>query len=117
MGLPLPEPTILYEDNQACMDILAANQVTSRVKHIAVPIAYCHEQIRLMQVKREKVHTSLQVSDIGNKPNASTLHHRHRDTLCGKRFYPRPHTKHATLLDQWMKIAGVKGGVDGTSTS
>jgi hypothetical protein len=63
-----------------------------------------------MQVKPVKVHTSLQVYDIGNKPNASTLHHRHRDTLCCKRFYPRPHTKHAALLDQWMKIAGVKGG-------
>jgi hypothetical protein len=70
------------------MDILAANQVTSRVKHIAVPIAYCHEHIRLMQVKPGKVHTLLQVSDIRNKPNASTLHHRHRNTQCGKRFYP-----------------------------
>ena len=45
MGIPLPEPTDMYEDNQACMDILAANQVTSRVEHIAVSIAYCHKQI------------------------------------------------------------------------
>jgi hypothetical protein len=51
MGIPLPEPTDMYEDNQACMDILAANQVTSRVKHIAVPIPYCHEQIRAMALR------------------------------------------------------------------
>ena len=96
---------IMYEDNQACMDILAANQVTSRVKHIAVPIAYCHEQIRAIAVKPVKVYMSLQVSDIGNKPNSSTLYHRHKDTLFGKRFYPRPHTRYTALLDQWMGFA------------
>ena len=117
MDIPLPKPTTLYEDNQACMDIFAANQITLRVKHIAVPIAYCHKEIRKMHVKPEKVHTSLQVSDIGNKPNTATIHHKHCDILRGNRFCPRPLTKHTALLVQWMGYAGIKGGLDAPSSS
>jgi len=37
-------PTPIYEDSQPFIDVLEANKVTNRVKHIAVPIHYIHEQ-------------------------------------------------------------------------
>ena len=78
LQMHLDGPTKIFEDNQACMNILTANKVTTRVKHIAVPIAIIHEQIKMMKVIPEWVPTNLQLGDIGNKPLANTLFHRHK---------------------------------------
>ena len=34
----MTKPAIIYGDNQAALDIMAAGHITSRVKHMAVPI-------------------------------------------------------------------------------
>ena len=41
----MSKPTAIYEDNQAALDIMAAGHITSRVKHMVVPIAIIHEEI------------------------------------------------------------------------
>ena len=50
----MSKPTIIYEDNQAALDIMAAGHILSRVKHMAVPIAICHEDIKLARQKATK---------------------------------------------------------------
>ena len=39
------EPTIIYEDNQPCIDIIIAGHITKLVKHIAIPIGMIREEI------------------------------------------------------------------------
>ena len=38
MRQDMKEPTIMYEDNQPCIDIIIAGHITKLVKHIAIPI-------------------------------------------------------------------------------
>ena len=67
--------TTIYEDNQAALNIMAAGHITSRVKHMVVPIAIIHEEINNGNAKGEKISGKLNPADIGTKPLlASSLH-------------------------------------------
>lgn len=100
IGIPLDDlrPTQIFEDSQPCIDICEANQVTSRVKHIAVPIHFIHEFIHRNRFKMVKIGTHLNVADSGTKPNPSPTHFRHFDYACGVRFYPPHGSEHFKLL-------------------
>ena len=41
----MSEPTTIFEDNQPAIDIMQGGQITSRVKHMAAPIAVTQEAI------------------------------------------------------------------------
>ena len=45
MRQDMNEPTIIYEDNQPCIDIIIAGHITKLVKHIAIPIGMIREEI------------------------------------------------------------------------
>ena len=101
IGIPrkilLPSP--VYEDSEPCIDILDANEVTSRVKHVAVPIHFIHDQIRTHgRFVVRKISTRLNPADSGTKPNPSPAHFRHYDYSCGVRFYPPQGSDHYKLL-------------------
>ena len=54
------DPTTIYEDIQPTSDIIKANYITSRVKHIAVPIHYVHEQYIILTIDLGKLKTTIQ---------------------------------------------------------
>ena len=91
-------PTPVYCDSQPCIDILNSNSVTTRVKHIAVPIQWIHQQIYLKKFVMCKIGTHLNLSDSGTKPNSSPVHFRQFDRLIGVHFYPPPDSEHYKLL-------------------
>ena len=92
-------PTPIYEDSQPCIDILQANTVTTRVKHIAVPIHFIHHQIAMKKFTMVKIGTQLNLADSGTKPTPGPTHFRHFDQSIGVRFYPPLESEHHDLLE------------------
>ena len=99
LRLDQSDPTIIYEDSQPCIDILASNSITSRVKHMAVAVGYIHQEIELGKAVPQKIKTTLNIADLGTKPLAAPSHHRHFEFARGIRYYPPPKSNHATLMD------------------
>ena len=91
-------PTPIYEDSQPCIDVLEAKTVTTRVKHIAVPIHFIHEHINDGRFVMRKIGTTLNLSDSGTKPNPAPIHFRQYDHTTGVRFYPPKESDHYKLL-------------------
>ena len=56
-------PLTIYKDS-----------VTTRVKHVAVPISFVHHHIVNGNIKIKKIGTHLNLADSGNKPNYSPAH-------------------------------------------
>ena len=90
-------PTPILEDSQPCIDTLNALTVTSRVKHIAVPIHYIHQQIARERFEMQKIGTQLTPADSGTKPSSAPVLFRQSDYAIGVRFYPAPGTDHYKL--------------------
>ncbi|MGB2447382.1 MAG: reverse transcriptase domain-containing protein [Candidatus Poseidoniaceae archaeon] len=101
LGFPTPSirPVPLYIDSQPCIDILNANAVTSRVKHIAVPIHFIHQLIFDGRISIRKIGTHLNLADSGTKPNSAPVLFRHFDHIHGVRFYPPSGSDHFRLLE------------------
>ena len=92
------EPITIYQDSQPCIDICNAGAISTRVKHIAVPIAYIHEKIIKNINTLHKIPTTLQPSDPGTKPISAPILFRTYDYAIGVRFYPPPGSTHASLM-------------------
>ena len=96
---PLVRPHPIFIDSQPCIDAVQANTVTTRVRHIAVPIHFIHEHIDLGNIDTIKIDTTLNLADSGTKPNASPTFFRHYDFVIGVRHYPPPDTDHYRHLE------------------
>ena len=107
----MSKPTIIYEDNQAALDIMVAGHITSRVKHMAVPIAICHEDIKAGNSVDQKILSILNPSNLGTKPLPSSSYRRQSRKLCGQRYYPAPGTLHYKLLQVELVNQRIGGGV------
>ena len=94
----ISKPTIIYEDNQPCIDILKAGQITKLVKHIAIPVAMITEAINKKGSVPHKIPGVLNPSDNGTKPNPTDTFHRFFRFCRGQRYYPPAGSEHATLL-------------------
>lgn len=97
MGVEFTDATQVHEDSQPTLDIILSDQVTSRVKHIAVPIAYVQEQVAEGMLDPTKIHTSIQPADMGTKAQSGPLLARHDSYLRGVRFYPPKGSEHYRL--------------------
>ena len=95
----LVRPHPIFLDSQPCIDAVEANTVTTRVKHIAVPIHFIHEHIEASRIRTDKIDTTLNIADSGTKPNPSPTLFRHYDFVIGVRHYPLPDTEHYKLLE------------------
>ena len=71
------------EDSQPCINSLKANAITNRVKHIAVPIAFTHQQIAMEKLtSRRLVLISTWLTQEQNQ-----IIHQHTQAI-GVCFYP-----------------------------
>ena len=91
-------PTPIYKDSKPCIHVLEAKTVTSRVKHVAVPIHFIHEKINDGRFIMRKIGTNLNLSDSGTKPNPVPIHFHQYDHTVGVRFYPPNGLDHFKLL-------------------
>ena len=103
MFLPVPNaicrPLPIYCDSQPAIDSINANTVTSRVKHVAIPIMYMHEHVKDGTISLHKINTKLNLADSGTKPNSAPVHFEHFDQAIGVRFYPPANSQHYNLLN------------------
>ena len=67
LGFGSDEPTVLYEDNTACIFIAGDENLTQRTKHIDVRYHYIRECINNGIVILEHISTDLQLADIFTK--------------------------------------------------
>ena len=91
----------MYEDSQPCIciDVLEANTVTGRVKHIAVPIHYIPEQIHAGPFIMRKIGTHLNPLDSDTKPNPVPTHFRHYEYTTVIRFHLPQESEHYNLIE------------------
>eukprot|EP00956_Cyclotella_meneghiniana_P015837 scaffold24602_cov53-Cyclotella_meneghiniana.AAC.1 len=93
------EPLPIYCDSQPAIDSINANTVTTRVKHVAIPIMYMHEHVKDGTISLHKINTKLNLADSGTKPNSAPVHFEHFDQAIGVRFYPPANSEHHNLLN------------------
>lgn len=93
------QPIRLYEDSQPCIDVVQSHSISSKVKHLAVQIAFAYEKITMGVTQPEYLHTTLQPVDAGTKPQSAPVLKRAFNYLIGVRHYPPRTSEHAQVLD------------------
>lgn len=91
-------PTPIFEDNIGTRDVLDAQQTTSNLKYMDVPLTYVHEQhensvILCLPCKSEHV-----FADTMTKQEIGPKHLHACDWYVGKKFYPPVNSKHYELF-------------------
>ena len=102
IGIRMTEPTTIYEDNQACLDVINAGQITQRTRHMAVAVGICQEDVKRGLASGSKVQGTLNMSDNGTKPNPTSAHHFQCRFSQGERFYPLASSLHGKLVQVAM---------------
>jgi hypothetical protein len=94
LGYGPPKPTRHHEDNQPSIAIVSANQVTSRIRHIHIPVCYLHHQLDRGHFLPVFCKGTLMCADMCTKPVAGPLLSRHFDFIRGLRFAPPENSIH-----------------------
>ena len=88
-----------HEDNQPTIDIIKAGKVTTRVKHIAMPVAHLNEHCFCNMVAPIHMDTKIQPADMGTKPLTGPLLHDHFCNARGVQHCPPENSEHCKLLE------------------
>ena len=67
LGFPQENPTLLLEDNQACILIAESEQLTQRTKHIDVRYHYIRERVGRREIVMRYIPTALMLADYFTK--------------------------------------------------
>ena len=76
------DPTLVYKCSQPTIDIIKANNLTSRVKHISVPIHYFHDKCAVLTIYSVELKTTIHPKDTGTKISSGPLIDRHQSYIC-----------------------------------
>ncbi len=91
-------PPHIYVDNAATIGLIQTNKLTSRSRHLDIPIAFAHDRLTLGYYTIEHISRKLNAADSSTKPCTGPTHQRHWEFLRGYRFYPPVSTQHGTYL-------------------
>jgi hypothetical protein len=83
LGIKQGEPTMLYEDNQAVINIVNHSQPTSRTRHVAIQTFAIQEWRARKEIKLDYISTETNVADGLTKGLGWTLHSRHARRAMG----------------------------------
>ena len=97
MGVKLHKPSVLFCDNKAVVDIINSERMTTRCRHIDIPIAFLHHHKDLVY-KEHLITTDKMLADMGTKPNSPAVHKRFKYWGSGQRFLPPPDHEHYEYL-------------------
>ena len=89
MGVSLPHPTSLLEDNAACIFMAHGVGALKRAKHIDVRVFKLRELVRDGVLVLTKVMTDYQVADILTKALPALLFERHRSVFLSRKWFFR----------------------------
>ena len=91
-------PTPIFEDNKGTRDMLKAQQVTTNLKHVEVPLTYLHEQHEISAITCLPCSSENMFADTLTKQETGPKHLQARNWYVGKRFYPPVNSQHYKLL-------------------
>jgi len=96
---------MIFEDNQGTSDVVNAGRLTSRVKHIDIPLYFLYDHHKQDSFEVKMCHTTLMLADGLNKALAGlVLLKRHSDHYTGKRFYPKIDSPHYNALLKYAPL-------------
>ena len=91
-------PTPIFEDNKGTRDMLNAEQTTSNLKYMDVPLHYVHEQHEYSVITCLPCGSKNMFADTMTKQETGTKHIHARNWYVGKKFYPPVNSDHYKLL-------------------
>ena len=91
-------PPHIYVDNQATIGLIKSNKLTSRSRHLDIPIAFAHDRLTLGYYTIGHIPSKLNAADSSTKACTGPIHQRHWEFLRGFRFYPPENTDHGKYL-------------------
>ena len=98
LGVPIKDPTPLFEDNKGTLDLIEAGRLTPRLKHIDIPLCYLHEKFKSGEYIVIECSTHLMLADGLNKALSGPTIKHHSNLYTGRRFLPPRDSRHYTLL-------------------
>eukprot|EP00978_Attheya_sp_CCMP212_P023506 scaffold72236_cov39-Attheya_sp.AAC.1 len=101
LGYGQADRTRHHEDNQPAIDIIAANKVSSRVRHIHIPMCYMHHHYDRGVFTPVFCRGTLMCADVCTKPVAGPLLKRHYDFMRGLQF-KNPSLAESTGVDSTL---------------
>jgi len=82
LGFMQSDPTLIYEDNKACIDISSSYKQHSGAKHIDIRYHFIRDKvIETKEILLKKLATGEMVADMFTKQLAYTLFSKHRHAL------------------------------------
>ena len=91
-------PPHIYVDNQATIGLVTTNKLTTRSRHLDIPVAFTHDRLMMGYFTISHISSKLNAADSSTKACTGPIHQRHWEFLRGYRFYPTQDTKHGTYL-------------------
>jgi len=77
------EPSIIYEDNAACIVLAQSDQHKPRTKHISLKWHHFRDQIKTGNICIRKIESQFNLADILTKPLLKLAHQRLRKGIMG----------------------------------
>ena len=91
-------PPHIFADNKATIGLIQTNKLTSRSRHLDIPIAFAHDRYAMGYYTIEHISSKLNAADTSMKACTGPIHQQHWEFLRGYRFYPTTKTPHGTYL-------------------
>jgi hypothetical protein len=83
--IPYP-PTVIYEDNQACILLSAHPTFHARTKHINIRYHFTRERIQMKEIEVKFLRSEHMAADLLTKALPTHSHLRHTTTILGNRI-------------------------------
>ena len=108
----LSSPIQIYADNQASINIITQNKISSRSRHLDIPVTFSYENLTKKYFTLDHINSKLNAADISTKATSAPILIRHWAFLRGIRFIPDVTTDHdqycvssdhATIIPQTHK--------------
>jgi hypothetical protein len=81
LGHPAHGPTMIGEDNEACMTIATTTQTSFRTRHIKIEFHFIRDAIKAQDIHLEYVPSADNPADMMTKPLRGSVFIRHRSTI------------------------------------
>jgi len=103
-GHPLAKPSDLYTDNSAVQAVVESERMTTRCRHLDIPIAFLHESKGIL-FEPTQIRTQIMLADMGTKPNTPSTLRLFKYWSTGAPNLPQKGHKHYDLLQmQYYEI-------------
>ena len=108
----LSSPIQIYGDNQAFIDIITQNKISSISRHLDIPVTFSHEHLNKKYFTLKHINSKLNAADASTKATSGPILARHWTFIHGFRFIAAASTEHgkycvlstaATLFTQTHK--------------